>query len=132
MHRVGRTAPYAKGGHALLLLLPSEEQGMLALKARGIEIPTVKIRPSKTLSIKDQLQRPAFQHPDVKYLAQQALESHVRSVHLHHDKVVFNLEALSVEAFADSLELAGALKIRLLSRAQATCTTSPTCCAVGK
>ena len=55
----------------------------------------------------------------------------MRSVHLHHDKVVFNLEALPVEAFAASFGLAGAPKIRLLSRAQATCTTCPTCCTVG-
>jgi ATP-dependent RNA helicase DDX10/DBP4 len=120
VHRVGRTARYAKGGHALLLLLPSEEQGMLeALKARGIEIPTIKIRASKTLSIKDQLQRLAFQDPDLKYLAQRALVSYVRSVHLHHDKAIFKVEGLPVEAFAASLGLAGAPKIRLLSRAQA-------------
>ena len=116
VHRVGRTAQYAKGGHALLVL---------ALKARGIEIPTFKIRPSKTLSIEDQLQRLAF-------LAQQALVSRVRSVHLHHDKAVFKLEALPVESFATSLlGLAAAPKIRLLSRAQAKCTTCPTCCIVG-
>jgi ATP-dependent RNA helicase DDX10/DBP4 len=120
VHRVGRTARYAKGGHALLLLLPSEEQGMLeALKVRGIEIPTIKIRASKTLSIKDQLQRLAFQDPDLKYLAQRALVSYVRSVHLHHDKAIFKVEGLPVEAFAASLGLAGAPKIRLLSRAQA-------------
>jgi ATP-dependent RNA helicase DDX10/DBP4 len=120
VHRVGRTARYAKGGHALLLLLPSEEQGMLeALKARGIEIPTIKIRASKTLSTKDQLQRLAFQDPDLKYLAQRALVSYVRSVHLHHDKAIFKVEGLPIEAFAASLGLAGAPKLRLLSRAQA-------------
>lgn len=120
VHRVGRTARYAKGGHALLLLLPSEEQGMLeALKARGIEIPTIKIRASKTLSTKDQLQRLAFQDPDLKYLAQRALVSYVRSVHVHHDKAIFKVEGLPIEAFAASLGLAGAPKIRLLSRAQA-------------
>jgi len=120
VHRVGRTARYAKGGHALLLLLPSEEQGMLeALKARGIEIPSIKIRASKTLSIKDQLQRLAFQDPDLKYLAQRAFVSYVRSVQLHHDKTVFKVEELPVEAFAASLGLAGAPKIRFLSRAQA-------------
>ena len=120
VHRVGRTARYAKGGHALLLLLPSEEQGMLeALKARGIEIPSIKIRASKTLSIKDQLQRLAFQDPDLKYLAQRALVSYVRSVHLHHDKSIFKVEGLPVEAFAASLGLAGAPKIRFLGRAQA-------------
>jgi DNA-directed RNA polymerase subunit M/transcription elongation factor TFIIS len=80
---------------------------------------------SKTLSIKDQLQRLTFQDPDVKYLAQQALVSHVRSVHPHHDKAVFKVEALPVEAFAASLGLAGAPKIRLLSRTQAICTTCP-------
>ena len=53
-------------------------------------------------------------------------------MHLHHDKAVFKLEALPVEAFATSLlGLAGAPKIRLLSRAQAKCTTCPTCCIVG-
>jgi len=120
VHRVGRTARYAKGGHALLLLLPSEEQGMLeALKARGIEIPSIKIRASKTFSIGDQLQRLAFQDPDLKYLAQRALVSYVRSVHLQHDKSIFNVEGLPVEAFAASLGLAGAPKIRFLSRAQA-------------
>jgi len=119
VHRVGRTARYAKGGHALLLLLPSEEQGMLeALKARGIEIPSIKIRGSKTLSIGDQLQRLAFQDPELKYLAQRALVSYVRSVYLHHDKSIFKVEGLPVEAFAASLGLAGAPKIRFLSRAQ--------------
>ena len=30
LHRVGRTARYQKGGRALMLLLPSEEEGMYA------------------------------------------------------------------------------------------------------
>jgi len=120
VHRVGRTARYAKGGQALLLLLPSEEKGMTeALKARGIEIQSIKIRGSKTFSIGDQLQRLAFQDPDVKYLAQRALVSYVRSVHLHHDKSIFKVDELPIEAFAASLGLAGAPKIRFLSRAQA-------------
>ncbi|KAH8979630.1 DEAD-domain-containing protein [Lactarius akahatsu] len=120
VHRVGRTARYAKGGQALLLLLPSEEQGMIeALKARGIEIQSIKIRGSKTFSIGDQLQRLAFQDPDLKYLAQRALVSYVRSVHLHHNKSIFKVGELPIEAFAASLGLAGAPKIRFLSRAQA-------------
>ncbi|KAH8985950.1 DEAD-domain-containing protein [Lactarius hatsudake] len=109
VHRVGRTARYAKGGQALLLLLPSEEKGMIeALKARA-----------RLLSIGDQLQRLAFQDPDLKYLAQRALVSYVRSVHLHHDKSIFKVDELPIEAFAASLGLAGAPKIRFLSRAQA-------------
>ncbi|KAH9176637.1 DEAD-domain-containing protein [Lactarius sanguifluus] len=120
VHRVGRTARYAKGGQALLLLLPSEEKGMIeALKARGIELQSIKIRGSKTFSIGDQLQRLAFQDPDLKYLAQRALVSYVRSVHLHHNKSIFKVDELPIEAFAASLGLAGAPKIRFLSRAQA-------------
>jgi ATP-dependent RNA helicase DDX10/DBP4 len=90
-----------------------------ALKARGIEMPSIKIRASKTLSIGDQLQRLAFQDPNLKYLAQRALVSYVRSVHLHHDKSISKVEELPVEAFAASLGLAGVPKIRFLGRAQA-------------
>jgi ATP-dependent RNA helicase DDX10/DBP4 len=101
-------------------LLPTEEQGMTeALKTRGIVIPSIKIRGSKTVSVRDQLQRLAFQDPDLKYLAQRALVSYVRSVHLHHDKSIFKVDELPIEAFAASLGLAGAPKIRFLSRAQA-------------
>ena len=40
-------------------------------------------------------------------------------MHLHHDKTIFKVEGSPVEAFAASLGLAGAPKIRFLSSAQA-------------
>ena len=71
IHRVGRTARYDSSGKGLLLLLPSEEEGMLAaLGKKGVKIENIKIRASKTQSIQNQLQNLAFQDPEIKYLGQ--------------------------------------------------------------
>ena len=71
VHRVGRTARYQSNGKGLLLLLPSEEEGMTAaLKNKGVDVAKIKIRGSKTQSIENQLQSLAFQDPDIKYLGQ--------------------------------------------------------------
>jgi len=71
IHRVGRTARYDRKGQSLLFLLPNEEQGMLkVLKSKGIDPEKIKVKQSKTLSIKDQLQNFCFQSPEVKYLGQ--------------------------------------------------------------
>lgn len=71
IHRVGRTARYESVGKGLLLMLPSEEEGMVAaLKKKNIEIQKIKIKGSKTQSIANQLQKLAFQEPEIKYLGQ--------------------------------------------------------------
>lgn len=145
IHRVGRTARYDSSGKGLLLLLPSEEEGMLAaLGKKGVKIENIKIRASKTQSIQNQLQNLAFQDPEIKYLGQrvslvffgpggsmreltgplsvrldQAFVSYVRSVYLHKDKSIFKLDELPADKFAESLGLPGAPKIKYLSREQA-------------
>ena len=71
IHRVGRTARYESAGKGLLLLLPSEEEGMVAaLKKKNVEIQKIKIKASKTQEIAGQLQKLAFQDPEIKYLGQ--------------------------------------------------------------
>lgn len=71
IHRVGRTARYERAGKALLFLLPSEEEGMkMALEKKGIDVAKIKIKASKTQSIENQLQKLAFQEPEIKYLGQ--------------------------------------------------------------
>ena len=71
IHRVGRTVRYDSPGQGLLLLLPSEEEGMLAaLRNKGVKIEHIKIRASKTRSIQNSLQKLAFQDPEIKYLGQ--------------------------------------------------------------
>ena len=58
-------------GKGLLLLLPSEEEGMVAaLKKKNVEIQKIKIKASKTQEIAGQLQKLAFQDPEIKYLGQ--------------------------------------------------------------
>ena len=71
IHRVGRTARYERKGKGLLVLLPSEEEGMkTALQRKSINIQKIKTRASKTQSIQNQLQKLCFQDPEIKYLGQ--------------------------------------------------------------
>lgn len=71
IHRVGRTARYESRGKGLLLICPSEEDGMLAaLKKKDIKIEKIKIKQSKTQSVEKHLQNLAFQDPEIKYLGQ--------------------------------------------------------------
>jgi ATP-dependent RNA helicase DDX10/DBP4 len=71
IHRVGRTARYEAKGQALLLLCPSEEEAMVkSLEERNVKVGKIKIKESKTQSIKNQLQSFAFQDPELKYLGQ--------------------------------------------------------------
>jgi ATP-dependent RNA helicase DDX10/DBP4 len=82
IHRVGRTARYRSGGKALLFLVPSEEEGMLAaLKKKGLKVDKLKIRPSKTHDIQNQLQSLAFQDPEIKYLGQRVSDFIVSRCH---------------------------------------------------
>jgi len=71
IHRVGRTARYESKGKGLLVLCPSEEEGMkVALGRKALEVNEIKIRQSKTQNIENQLQNLAFQDPEIKYLGQ--------------------------------------------------------------
>jgi len=120
IHRVGRTARYESKGHALILLCPSEEAGMLdALKKKEIKAEKIKIKESKTESIEKKLQNFAFQEPEVKYLAQRAFVSYMRSVYLHKDKAIFQLDKLPADRFAAALGLPGTPKIKFLAREKA-------------
>ncbi|GAA5860959.1 hypothetical protein JCM3774_003201 [Rhodotorula dairenensis] len=121
IHRVGRTARYQAKGKALLFLLPSEEEGMLRrLAAKKIEVNKIKANEKKKQSIRTQLQSAAFQFPEIKFLAQRAFISYVRSVHLQKDKSIFKLDALPLEEYAASLGLAGAPKIKFTSKQEAS------------
>ncbi|EJD01805.1 DEAD-domain-containing protein [Fomitiporia mediterranea MF3/22] len=117
IHRVGRTARYESRGKGLLLLCPSEEEGMLeALKKKEIVVEKIKIKASKTQSIEKHLQNLAFQDPEIKYLGQRAFVSHMRSVYQQKDKSIFKIDELPAERFAASLGLPGAPKIKFLSK----------------
>ncbi|CAE6459942.1 unnamed protein product [Rhizoctonia solani] len=120
VHRVGRTARYERKGQSLLFLCPSEEEGMIAvLKAKGIDVQPIKIKESKLASLENSLQKFAFEDPDIKYLAQRAFISYVKSIYLQKDKSVFQLDKLPLDAFASALGLPGAPKVKFIDQAMA-------------
>ncbi|KAK3994877.1 putative ATP-dependent RNA helicase [Cladorrhinum sp. PSN332] len=113
IHRVGRTARYESKGRAVLFLEPSEEKGFLQrLEAKKIPINKVNVRENKKQSIKSELQNQCFQSPDVKYLAQKAFISYVRSIFLQPDKEVFKFSELDLDGFAASMGLPGTPQVK--------------------
>lgn len=113
IHRAGRSARNGKNGKNLLILTPSEEEGMLKrLNARNIEPKRLNIKESKMRSITNNLQSLLFQDPELKYLAQKAFISYVKSIYVQKDKEVFKFEELPSENFAKSLGLPGAPKVK--------------------
>ncbi|KAF2276272.1 DEAD-domain-containing protein [Westerdykella ornata] len=115
IHRVGRTARYNREGRGVLFLAPSEEEGMLKrLEAKKVPIELINVRQKKRQSIKDQLVHMLFKDPALKYLAQKAFVTYVKSVYLQKDKEIFKLTEYDLEAFAASLGLPGAPKIKFL------------------
>lgn len=113
IHRVGRTARYERVGKAVLFLEPSEEAGMLKrLEHKKVPIIKTNVKEKNKKNIKNQLQDQCFQDPELKYLGQKAFSSYTRSIFLQKDKEVFNLEALDLEAYAASMGLPGAPKIK--------------------
>ncbi|KAG2440238.1 hypothetical protein HXX76_004350 [Chlamydomonas incerta] len=120
IHRVGRTARYMSSGRALLLLLPSERDGMLQLLADA-KVPLTQIRPnpSKQQAVTPALQALLSKDQELKDFAQKALTAYLRSVFLQPKKDVFDVTRLPVEDFAASIGLASTPKLRFLKRVKA-------------
>ncbi|EXJ75382.1 uncharacterized protein A1O5_02078 [Cladophialophora psammophila CBS 110553] len=116
IHRVGRTARFEHDGRAVLFLDPSEEEGMLnALEKKKVSLEKISVRQKKMQqTIRNQLQNMCFKDPELKYLGQKAFVSYVRSVHIQKDKETFNLKKLDLEAFAASLGLPGAPRVKFV------------------
>ena len=113
IHRVGRTARSEKAGKAVLILDPSEEEGMLKrLEHKKVPIQKINIRKGKEKEIGDQLQKMCFQDPELKYLGKKAFESYAKSLWLQRDKEVFNIDKYDLEGFHASMGLPGAPKIK--------------------
>lgn len=115
IHRVGRTARYNRAGRAVLLLDPSEEEGMLKrLEHKKVPMERINVRQKKQTSITSQLANLCFRDPQLKYLGQKAFTSYAKSIYVQKDKDVFKLENLKLEEFASSLGLPGAPRIKFM------------------
>ncbi|GFG32355.1 hypothetical protein Cfor_10915 [Coptotermes formosanus] len=119
IHRAGRTARYHKGGESLLVLLPSEEQGMVEeLNAKKIPINKIKINPSKLQSPQRKIEAFLARDHNLKESAQRAFVSYMKSVFLMKNKKIFNIHALDTDSYSRSLGLAVPPRIRFLQRLQ--------------
>ncbi|KAJ3225369.1 ATP-dependent RNA helicase dbp4 [Clydaea vesicula] len=119
IHRVGRTARYESTGNALLFLLPSEEEGMLAeFERKKIPVLKTKVNPNKLNEVKVQktLAASCSQDPELKYLAQKTFIAYVRSIFLQRNKSIFKIDDLPLEQYAESLGLPGQPKIKFIKK----------------
>nr|XP_057930234.1 probable ATP-dependent RNA helicase DDX10 [Doryrhamphus excisus] len=120
IHRVGRTARYKEGGEALLLLLPSEEKGMVGqLQEKKVPINKIQVNPEKLQNVQQKLEAFLAQEKEQKERAQRCFVSYLRSVFLMRNKEVFDIFKLQLHEYALSLGLAVAPRVRFLNKAQA-------------
>ncbi|CAH2225314.1 probable ATP-dependent RNA helicase DDX10 [Pelobates cultripes] len=119
IHRVGRTARYKEGGEALLVLLPSERNGMVKqLEEKKVPINEIKINPEKLIAVQNRLEAFLAQEQEMKERAQRCFVSYLRSVYLMKNKEVFDVFKLPLTQYATSLGLAVAPRVRFLNKAQ--------------
>ncbi|KAG1967488.1 probable ATP-dependent RNA helicase DDX10 [Pimephales promelas] len=119
IHRVGRAARYKEEGEALLVLLPSEEKGMIAqLQEKKVPINRIQVNPEKLVSVQQKLEAFLAQEMDQKERAQRCFVSYLRSVYLMKNKDVFDVFQLKLPEYAMSLGLAVAPRVRFLSKTQ--------------
>ncbi|KAK2491553.1 hypothetical protein MC885_000946, partial [Smutsia gigantea] len=119
IHRAGRTARYKEGGEALLILLPSEEKGMVQqLLQKKVPVREIRINPEKLIDIQKKLESFLAQDQDLKERAQRCFVSYIRSVYLMKDKEIFDVSKLPIPEYALSLGLAVAPRVRFLQKIQ--------------
>ena len=114
IHRVGRTARYTAEGKGLLLLTPSESAFAKELAAAKVPLKTMKLNQAKNQKITSSIQGLLGKDTELKYLAQRAMVSYLRSIYLQPNKDVFDVNALDVEAYAHSMGLPNPPRLRFL------------------
>ncbi|NXT84818.1 DDX10 helicase, partial [Zapornia atra] len=110
---------YKEGGEALLILLPSEQKGMVEqLAQRKVPVSEIKINPEKLTDIQKRMQAFLAQDQELKDKAQRCFVSYLRSVYLMKNKEVFDVFKLPLAEYALSLGLAMAPRVRFLQKAR--------------
>ncbi|CAK9236175.1 unnamed protein product [Sphagnum troendelagicum] len=116
IHRVGRTARYTATGRSLMFLLPSEQSMLAALEAMKIPIKLIKANQAKMQPVSGALAGLLSKDPDLKYMAQRAFVTYLRSIHLRSDKSIFDVHQLPHAEYAASLGLPTTPRIRFLRK----------------
>ncbi|GFQ75825.1 probable ATP-dependent RNA helicase DDX10 [Trichonephila clavata] len=117
IHRAGRTARFKNDGEGLLVLLPTEEKSMVEqLHKRKIPIEKIHINPNKLQRISKKLQLLCARDNDLKDSCERAFKSYLKNMFLMKDKTVFDVTAVDVQKFADSLGLLTPPRVRFLEK----------------
>jgi len=114
VHRAGRAARNGSRGNAMLVALPSEAETLEAtLAAARIPVKKVALNPKRRFSVTAHVAALVAKRPEVKALAQKCFSAYVRSVALASDKRCFDAAKLPLKAYATSLGLAAAPRVKL-------------------
>ena len=124
VHRVGRTARYAAAGSALMVLDPSEAAALERIKP--LQPKQIFPNNKKQFTIKKSLQALCSEDPDLKYLAQRAFISFMKSLHHMTDKAVFSVEKVAPGELARSFGLEQTPVLRLGNNILSDSTPLPT------
>jgi len=119
IHRVGRTARYTAAGKALLLLDPSEAAFKPLLAAARVPFTEQAVNVGRVPPVAPALAGLLSADAQLKASAQRCVTTYLRSVHVQPNKAVFDVTRLDAAAFAASLGLTGAPKLRFLRRERA-------------
>ena len=103
IHRAGRTARAGARAVCLLMVTPQETTMLSYLHAKQIPLREVSIRPQFIQDSKEIFVALVVQ--GLKYEAQKAFISYLRSVHFAANKLVFDLDKIDIDKFAHSLGL---------------------------
>ncbi|XP_059615876.1 probable ATP-dependent RNA helicase DDX10 [Phlebotomus argentipes] len=117
IHRAGRTARFNANGENLLVVLPSEEEGILAeLKSRNISIESISIDDKFMFSPHAKIEVLLSKFHELKESAQRAFLAYIKSVMLMKKKEIFKVDSLDIDGFARSLGLVTTPRVRFLDR----------------
>ena len=117
LHRVGRTARHSAVGNSLLILLPSEETGMLQqLRAHKVPVEKIEPNPKKVINIQRKIEAFLAQDNELKQSASRAFVAYLKSTYLLRNKAVFDVFAVDNASFASSLGLAVPPRVRFLEK----------------
>lgn len=129
IHRVGRTARFNAGGRSVAFFMPSEMKMLMQLQEAKIPVKVIKANASKLQSVSAPLAALLSKDPDLKYMAQRAFVTYLRSIHLRPDKEIFDVSKLPIEEFSVSQGLPTAPRIRFLKKSGSKLKNMDTVCA---
>lgn len=96
------------------MLLPSESKMVDTLQASKIPVKVIKVNPNQQKSITSKLEEFLVQDQELKYLAQKAFISYMRSIFLMGNKEIFNVYDLPAAEFAKSMGLPSTPRIKYI------------------